>query len=134
MTTRQEIESRVAAFAAAQIPPLTVAYENIPFTKPSGSPWLECIVRPASTVTANLEATSNRERGTIAINVWTPIGKGVTKAEAIASLLVKTFVVYPKTGNVSIEAPLSLSQYIPTEDGYGCLPTSCPYRVESSAT
>ena len=133
LTTRQEIEGRVAAFAAAQTPPLAVAWENVPFTRPTNVPWLECFLVSAGTVTASLDATRNRERGTIAVNVWVPAGQGVGKADAIAALIVKTFVVVPKTGNVSIEAPVNVGRFVISGDGWGCLPTNCPYRVESLA-
>ena len=37
-TIRQELESRLATFAASQTPPLKVAWENVPFTKPTNEP------------------------------------------------------------------------------------------------
>ena len=133
LSTRQEIEGRVAAFAAAQTPPLAVAWENVPFTRPTNVPWLECFLVSAGTVTASLDATRNRERGTIAVNVWVPAGQGVGKADAIAALIVKTFTVLPKINNVSIEAPVNVGRFVISSDGWGCVPTSCPYRVESLA-
>jgi len=133
LSTRQEIEGRVAAFAAAQTPPLAVAYENVPFTRPVNVPFLECYLVSAGTITVSLDATRNRERGTIAINVWVPSGQGVGKADAIAALIVKTFTVLPKVGNVSIESPVNTGRFTLAADGWGCIPTSCPYRVESTA-
>ena len=133
LSTRQEIEGRVAAFAAAQTPPLAVAYENVPFTRPINVPFLECYLVSAGTITASLDATRNRERGTIAVNVWVPAGQGVGKADAIAAQIVKLFPVLPKTGNVSIEDPVNTGRFTLTTDGWGCVPCTCPYRVESTA-
>lgn len=132
-TTRQEIESRVAAFAAAQTPPLSVAWENVPFTRPTNTPWLECYLMSAGTITATVDASTNRERGTICVNVWVPSGQGVGKADTLAALIVKAFPVIPKTGSVSIEQPVNTGRFSITNDGWGCIPCTCPYRVESTA-
>lgn len=132
MTTRQEIESKVAAFAAAQIPPITVAYENVPFTRPTGVPWLEVVIASAGTITTTVDALGTRERGTIGVNVYVPSGQGVGKADALAALVVKIFPVIPKVGTVSIEGAGNTGQFKLTNDGWGCIPVSFPYRVEGS--
>lgn len=132
-TIRQEIEGRIAAFAAAQVPPIAVSYENVPFTPPVGVPWLECYIMSAGTTFATVDASSNRERGTICVNVYVPAGQGVGKADAIAAQIVKLFPVIPKTGMVSIEDPVNTGQFKLTNNGWGCIPCSCPYRVESLA-
>lgn len=132
-TVRQEFETRVAAFAAAQVPPLLVSYENIPFTRPTNTPWLECYIAPATTVSATLDTSTNRERGTLGITVWVPSGKGVTKADEIAAKIVKAFPVLPKVGVLSVEQPVNTSRFILADDGWGAIACSCPYRVESVA-
>ena len=133
MTTRQEIEQRVAAFAAAQSPPLTVSYENVPFTRPVNTPWLEVYIMSAGTIAVTTDASRNRERGTICVNVWIPSGQGVGKADALAAQIVSLFKVVPKIGTVSIEQPVNTGKFTITNDGWGCIPCSCPYRVESTA-
>lgn len=132
MTTRQEIETKVAAFAAAQNPPLAVAYENVPFTRPTGAPWLEVVIASAGTITSTVDALGTRERGTIGVNVYIPTGQGVGKADAIAAQVIKIFPVIPKVGTVSIEDAGNTGQFKISSDGWGCIPVTFPYRVEGS--
>lgn len=132
MTTRQEIESKVATFAAAQNPPLAVSYENVPFTPPTGVPWLEVFIASAGTITSTVDALGTRERGTIGVNVYIPTGQGVGKADALAAQVLKIFPVIPKVGTVSIEAAGNTGQFKLTNNGWGCIPITFPYRVEGS--
>lgn len=132
-TNRQELESRVAAFAAAQSPSLTVAYENVPFTKPENLPYLECFLVSAGTIALTVDASRNRERGTLQVNVWSPSGQGSGKVEAIGDKLVKAFPVVPKQGNVSIEQPGNTERLIVEISGWIILPVTFPYRVETEA-
>lgn len=133
MSTRTEIEQRVAAFAAAQTPPLKVSYENVPFTRPTDEMWLEVILKSANTVTATVDASTNRERGSICVVVWCPVGKGLGKLDTLVEKIVKLFPVIPKTGTVSIEDPMNTSQFMKMDDGWGAISCVCPYRVESMA-
>lgn len=132
LSVRQELESRLAAFAAAQSPPLAVAWEGISFTRPTGSPWLECFLISSNTISATVDATRNRERGSLSINVWYPSGVGVGKADSLAASLVKTFPVIPKQGSVSIEQPGNTSKVMYDIAGWICINVNLPYRVESS--
>jgi len=132
-TNRQELESRIAAFAASQSPPLTVAYENVPFTKPTNSSYLECFLVSAGTVALTVDASRNRERGTLQVNVCSPSGQGSNKVETIGAALVQAFPVVPKQGNVSIEQPGNTERLIVEISGWIILPVTFPYRVETEA-
>lgn len=132
-TTRQELETKLAAFAAAQTPPVAVAFEGVPFTRPVNTPFLECFVKTGPVVLSTVSGESIRTRGTWAVNCYWPSGQGTGKLEALAQGVVSTFKVVPKTGNVSIEQPGNSGNIAVTNDGWICLPITFPFRVESLA-
>lgn len=132
-TTRQELEVRLAAFAAAQSPAITVAYEGQPFTRPTNAAWLECFVKTGPVLLSTVSGESIRTRGTWAVNCYWPSGQGTGKLEALAQGVVSTFKVLPKVGNVSIEQPGNTGNIAVTNDGWICLPITFPFRVESLA-
>ena len=132
-TIRQELETKLAAFAAAQTPPLAVSYEGVPFTKPTGVPWLECFLVSASTVSTAMDASRNRERGSFVVNSWVPSGQGAAKVDALAAQIVSLYKVVPKTGNVSIERPGNTSKILLDIAGWLVVSATFPYRVESVA-
>lgn len=136
MSTRSELESKLSTFAAAQIPPLPIAFESQSFTPPSQTAdnlWLECYLMPGPTISATVSADTNRERGIWCVNVWRPSNKGVGKLETVAEQIIKLFPVIPKTGTVSIEQPGSKSKINITADGWACISLTFQYRVESLA-
>jgi hypothetical protein len=132
-TTRQELEGRLATFAAAQTPPLLVAWENVPFTKPTSLPYLECFLISAGTTAVTVDALRNRERGTFQVNVWSPSGIGTNQVEVIGQGVVDTFKVIPKVGTVSIEQPGNTGRLLIENNGWIILPVTFPYRVELDA-
>jgi hypothetical protein len=135
-TPRQELEVRLAAFAAAYSPVLTVSYENQPFTRPNPTPgtmWLECYFVSGPTVGVTTDASRNRERGTWVVNCWLTSGVGMGKLDTLVAAVVKAFPVVPKQGQVSVEQPGSSSQAKLASDGWICVSISYPYRVESTA-
>jgi hypothetical protein len=132
-TVRQELEGRLEAFAAAQVPPLLVAWENVQFTKPTSFPYLECLIISAGTVAVTVDASRNRERGTLQVNVWSPSGIGTNQVEVIGQGVVDTFKVIPKVGTVSIEQPGNTGRLLIENNGWIILPVTFPYRVELDA-
>jgi hypothetical protein len=131
--TRQELESRLQVFAESLAPHLTVAYENVPFTKPTSEPYLECFLISAGTTAITVDASRNRERGTFQVNVWSPSGRGTAEVESIGKGVVDTFKVIPKLGTVSIEQPGNTGRLIIEINGWIILPVTFPYRVETEA-
>lgn len=132
-TIRQELESRLATFANSQTPTLKVAWENVPFTKPTDEPFLECFLLSAGVVSATVDAKRTRERGTFQVNVWCPSGQGSSKVETLGDAIVKVFPVVPKIGAVSVEQPGNTGRLIVDISGWIILPISFPYRVEGIA-
>lgn len=130
MSTRSEIETRVATWAAAQSPPIPVAYENIKFVKPLSGCYLEIYLLGDNTKSRDLTAERQRTTGMFQVSCYAPLNTGMAKVESLAASIVALFPVIPKTGTVSIETPLSGSAgYV--DDTFICIPVTGRYRVES---
>ena len=131
MSTRSEIESRLATWASAQKIP--VAFENVPFTKPATGSYLEIYMLESLSTNRDVSAQEIRTRGTFQINCYAPVGNGMATVEALASSVIALYPVVPKVGMVSIESPLNGS-HATTMEGFMCIPVRGRYRVESQTT
>lgn len=129
MTVRAELETRLKAFAEAQVPPLSIAYEASSFSKPSAA-FLECVIVPTETVNVTVDGNRIRELGVMQVNVWYPSGTGVGKLETLANKLIAAFPVVPSVGTVCIENTPSKSRAIKDEAGWVIIPVTIHYRQE----
>jgi hypothetical protein len=123
----------LAAYATAHAPVLTIARENIAFTKPVNSAtFLEAFLIPANTINPNVSADRRRFYGDFQINVWSKEGNGAQDAETIAEEISQLFKVFPKDlMPVSVEAPASIKKSLTDGTGYRVTPILIPYRMES---
>lgn len=129
MGLRSEIESRLASFAAAQVPPIPIALENRKFTKPSGGYYLEVHFLNSTPISNNLSASGVRLYGFFQISCYGPLAEGTGAIEDLAQKIVDLYPVIPKVGTVSIEKPLSTAQGFPM-DNFFCIPITGKFRVE----
>ena len=78
-TIRAAIEGRIAfdvgTTSPTGEPPYQVAYQNVPFTPPNNTPWVQVFIRFGDNNYATLK-TINRQTGTLVVNVFTPQGQG----------------------------------------------------------
>jgi hypothetical protein len=111
MNIRQEVESAIASFAAAQNPVIPVAYEGVAFNKPVSSPWLEVVFLNSTTKNATLDATHTRTYGTVQVNVYVPDGKGMKQLDTLTSAVAALFPVANKAlySTFSVEQPPNVS-------------------------
>lgn len=130
MSIRTEIESKLAVWAGAQVPPVPVSYENVPFEKPTAAPYLQIFFLASATVNRDLAAVGERETGIFQINICVPQNTGSKKTADMAAALGALFPVLPKTGTVSIERPANVSSGFNRTDGYFVTPVSFSYRQE----
>lgn len=127
-TIRKEVEDKIKAWAVPKAIP--VAFENVPFTKPSDIPFIELYIIPATTVNTTVSASRATNFGIIQINIYTPSGKGTKQSEDIAEELIRLFPVVPKMGTVSIEQTGSIMS--PLYDAqWRVLPIRFTYRQEN---
>lgn len=130
MSARSEIETRINEWARAQSPAIPVAFQNVKFTKPVSGPYLEVVLLGDNSTNRNLAADGIRTYGMFQVNVYAPVNAGMGQVEALAKSIVDLFPVIPKTGTVSIEAPLNTSGST-VIDAFVCIPVRARYRIES---
>jgi hypothetical protein len=91
---RAAIEGRIATQMAAS-PAYPVSYQNVPFTPPNNTPWVQVFIRFGDNNYATLLPTGsagfNRQNGTLVVNVYTPIGTGAAANFTIAERLKDLF-------------------------------------------
>jgi hypothetical protein len=86
---RAAIEGRIAAEMAAA-PVYPVSYQNVPFTPPNNTPWLQAFIRFGDNAYATL-TSFNRHNGTLVVNIFTPIGNGTAANFDIAERIKDLF-------------------------------------------
>jgi hypothetical protein len=86
---RAAIEGRIAA-ELAKAPVYPVSYQNVPFTPPNNTPWLQVFLRLGDNAYATLNSF-NRQNGTLVVNVFTPVGAGTAANFTIAERIKDLF-------------------------------------------
>jgi hypothetical protein len=86
---RAAIEGRIATQMAIS-PAYPVSYQNVPFTPPNNSPWLQVFLRLGDNAYATLKSF-NRQNGVLVVNVFTPIGAGTAANFTIAERIKDLF-------------------------------------------
>jgi hypothetical protein len=86
---RAAIEGRIATQMAIA-PVYPVSYQNVPFTPPNNTPWLQAFIRLGDNNYATL-TSFNRQSGTLVVNVFTPIGAGTAANFTIAERVKDLF-------------------------------------------
>nr|QNJ59880.1 MAG: hypothetical protein [Bacteriophage sp.] len=90
---RAAIEGRIAA-ELAKAPVYPVSYQNIPFTPPNSSPWLQVFLRLGDNAYATLNGPStgfNKQNGVLVVNVFTPAVAGAALNFTIAERIKDLF-------------------------------------------
>ena len=124
--------TRLATWAAAHNPVLTIAREGQSFTKPAdGSPFVSVHMFPGDTMNVSVDGVRKRFRGEFTVNVWTKDGIGTGTGEAICQELAELFPVVPKSMlPVSVEQPPSIKKSIQDDSGWLVFPVAIMYRME----
>lgn len=129
-TIRSFCESRVAAWAASQLPIVKVAYEDVPFTTPN-TPYLRVLVNHVITKNNTVDTLRKTHYGFYQIDVCVQEGKGSKAAEILAQSVVDLFPVLPK-GVVSIEQTPTVNPAFRDGDGFRITPIRILYRYETT--
>lgn len=132
---RNAIEPLVYAWANAQTPKVSIAWESVDFkplkdnTKqpPELLPWVQVTLIPADTVSGSLCAAEYK--GLLHINVFGQAGKGATLVDQLAESLAAVFHAGLNKNGVRIPRPPSVGQGRPDEDGYYMVPMRARYQL-----
>lgn len=111
MNIRQEVESAISLFASSQNPAIPVAFEGVPFTKPSSGSWLEVVFLSSQTTTATVDASRTRTYGMVQISCYTVDGKGMKQLDTLTAAVADLFPVADKArySTFSVEQPAQIS-------------------------
>lgn len=122
---RAAIEGRIATeMAIAPIYP--VSYQNVPFSPPNNTPWLQVFIRFGDNAYATLRPIGssgfNRQNGTLVVNVFTPVGVGAganfTIAERVKDLFDRRTVsgiIFDAASGPAQVTPASPEPYYQTQ-------------------
>lgn len=127
---RAELETRLKTWAEAQSPKVPIAFENVPFTKPTDGVFVEAILIPNITLDANVAADRQTLMGIFQVNCWARSGKGMGEVERLANSIIGLYPILPKTGNVSIEKTPYVESSIQDTSGWVISPVTIMYRYE----
>jgi hypothetical protein len=122
---RAAIEGRIATEMAIA-PAYPVSYQNIPFSPPNNTPWLQAFIRFGDNAYATLRPIGssgfNRQNGTLVINVFTPVGVGAganfTIAERVKDLFDRRTVsgiIFDAASGPAQVTPASPEPYYQTQ-------------------
>lgn len=132
---RYLLETRLANWAAARSPALTVAWQNHPFTPPSGM-YLRAFLLPATTGSDDLQGAHRRYLGVYQVSIVAPPGNGPGAAELVANEIGAIFpvnlalsIVSPAF-TVNVMTPCSIAKAIQESDRY-VVPVSFRYRADT---
>jgi hypothetical protein len=122
---RAAIEGRIATEMALN-PAYPVSYQNVPFSPPNNTPWLQAFIRFGDNAYATLRPIGssgfNRQNGTLVVNVFTPVGLGAganfTIAERIKDLFDRRTVsgiIFDAASGPAQVTPASPEPYYQTQ-------------------
>jgi hypothetical protein len=122
---RAAIEGRIATEMALN-PAYPVSYQNVPFSPPNNTPWLQAFIRFGDNAYATLLPTGNvgfnRQNGTLVVNVFTPVGVGAganfTIAERVKDLFDRRTVsgiIFDAASGPAQVTPASPEPYFQTQ-------------------
>lgn len=128
---RAALESRLATWANAQNPKIPVAFEEMPFTKPTSGPFLESFLIPNVTIDKDVAGLHKRMHGIFQVNCWARSGRSMSEVERLSQNIIDLFPMLPKTGPVSIEQTPYASPDLKDSAGWVIVPVTILYRYEA---
>lgn len=121
---RAAIEGRIATEMAVA-PAYPVSYQNVPFTPPNNTPWLQVFIRFGDNSYATLLSPTpgyNKQNGVLTVNVFTPQNQGVganfTIAERVKDLFDRQIIsqiIFDAASGPAQVAPAAPQAYYQTQ-------------------
>ena len=130
---RKAFETRVRSWGLARTPPLPVAFENAPFSKPANGRYARAIVLPGNTTSRDLEGKHREYVGVFQVTLVIRQNVGTADATSLAKSLDEAFPTGPPLQqdglNVWITRPMGAAPAIQEPDSYE-VPVSATYKAE----
>lgn len=131
---RSLLEGRLKTWAAARIPVLRIAYQNVSFTPAANETYLRAFTLPAGTDSNDLAGAHRLYTGVFQVTIVTSVGTGPGAAETLADELV---ALYPLNDRLT-KAGFTAQVVTPVEPGpeqqedtVFALPLSFQYRADT---
>jgi hypothetical protein len=130
---RAAFETRLLAWANAQVPAIPVAFENASFTAPDGR-YARAYLLPAPTACETFNGEHRRRMGVFQVSLCMPIGTGPGAAATLAASLDAAFPLSTPMTQGSIKvfllSPMSPGPAL-QEPTHFIVPVSCTYRADT---
>lgn len=134
-TIRAAIEGRLKTWAAAQTPPIPIAFENVSYAPETGKRYLRGLLMPADTQNPSQGGKHKHYHGIYQVSVYVPTGGGPGDTEAITGPIEALFAcptTIVKNGlNVNINQTPAISRGLPDGAGFHMTPITIKYDVNS---
>lgn len=131
-TIRSVLETRLKAWADAQVPKIPIAFEGVSFSKPASGPYLEPLLIPNGTANNELSGQRKTLIGIFEVKCWYPSGKGMGGVEQLSNSIINLFPMLPKMGSVSVENTPYAEHPQFDESGWIIVPVLVMYRYEQT--
>lgn len=130
---RAAFETRLAAWAAAQTPPLPIAFEN-KASDPLPAPHVRAFLLPVDTQTDTVDQLHRVYEGIFMLHLCMPLDSGNGPADDLVESLGAVFspaAPLLQSGlAITVTRPISRRQGIPEETAF-TVPVSCTYRADT---
>ena len=133
---RKILETRLATWAAARVPPLPVLWENVRVAVEPVGPHLRAYVLPAPTLSPYLAGEARTFIGIFQVSIFTPAGTGPKRGEDIAAALDALFPcndVFTDAGGLAVQVmtPVSASPAM-QDDDFSMVAASFRYQCQTT--
>ncbi|MDN8612797.1 phage tail terminator-like protein [Variovorax ginsengisoli] len=132
---RSLFEGRLGTWAAARVPALPVAWENVSFTPPAGA-YLRAFLLRGATTSRDLAGDNRNRVGVFQISIVCPAGNGAGAAESIAAELDALFPMNLRltSGTFAVQQLSPLRLWSPDSSDRYLLPVDFQYRADTYPT
>jgi len=131
---RRLFEDTLNTWAAAKVPPLTIAWQNRTLDPQPTTLYLQAFLLPIPTQSLDLEGKHRQWGGLFQINIDSPIAIGSGAAEVIVAELEALFPVSTPLVlddmSVFIAVPISAARALDRPDRY-VVPVTCTYTAHT---
>jgi hypothetical protein len=126
---RKAFETRLKTWADAQTPAIPVAWQNVPFTPPSGR-YLRAFTIPSHTTSEQLDRTDRQFFGIFQVTLCMNLGTGAAAAESLSASISAYFAhtFTQDTVRVWLTQPFSPAPQLDEPDRF-TVPVSAPYAA-----
>lgn len=128
------IEGRLKAWAQAQTPPISIAFQNTSYTPVTGQRYMRGFLMPANTLNPSQGGEHKHYHGMYQVSVYTAEGTGTGEASSITKAITELFkcpTTIPKNGlNVRINRTPATAQGMSDGDGFWMVPVTIWYSLD----